>query len=126
MNDAFDRRLFLQGAVSLSTLMALGLPSEAFADTGSLTFGAAKPFSFGSLVDRARKSASEVYVPPEKPAPDITSKLTYEELGKIKYKTDDALWADGPAPFPARSRAAGPGRRPRRLRAPRWSWIATR
>jgi len=100
MNDAFDRRLFLQGAVSLSTLMALGLPSEAFADTGALTFGPAKPFSFGNLVERARKSASEVYVPPEKPAPDITSKLTYEELGKIKFKTDDALWANGPAPFP--------------------------
>ena len=100
MNDAFDRRLFLQGAVSLPALMALGLPAAAFADEGALSFGPVKPFSFGALVERARKSASEAYVPPEKPSPDITSKLTYEELGKIKFKTEDALWANGPAPFP--------------------------
>ncbi|OCC05074.1 glucan biosynthesis protein D [Labrys sp. WJW] len=100
MNDAFDRRLFLQGAVSLSTLMALGLPTAAFADEGVLTFGPPAPFSFEGLVERAKKLAMEAYVPTEKPAPDITSKLTYEELGKIKFKTEDALWANGPAPFP--------------------------
>ena len=101
MTDDLDRRLFLKGAATLTPLAAFGLPAEAFAADGLLTFGAAKPFSFEAVVERAKALASQAYVPPERPAPEVTSRLDYGKVGQIKFRTEAALWADGPAPFPA-------------------------
>ena len=100
MTDAFDRRSFLKGAAMLSALTALGVPASALAEDAGLSFGEAKPFSFDALTERAKTLASQAFVPPVKPSPEITAQLNYEALGKIKYKTDDALWADGSKPFP--------------------------
>src|SRR3954447_18998066 len=96
-----DRRLLLKGAAVLPALAALGIPLSAFAENGGLGFGNATPFSFEALTARAKEMATQAYVPPEKPAPEVTAKLGYEQLGKIKFKTDHALWANGPPPFPA-------------------------
>ena len=40
------------------------------------------------------------YVPPTRPAPDVVQKINYEEWGKIKFRIEDALFADGPGRFP--------------------------
>ena len=98
-----DRRQIPQGAAMLPALVpvlaALGLPDRAFAAEGGLDLrqGAAL------LLRRPGRSrpelASEAYVPPEKPAPEVTSKLGYEQLGKIKFSTENALWANGPGRF---------------------------
>src|SRR5262245_39613355 len=101
MTDDLDRRLFLKRSAAFTTLAALGLPAEAFADGGPLTFGAEKPFSFDAVVERAKALASQAYVPPERPAPEVTTRLDYGKVGQIKFKIEDALWADGPPPFPA-------------------------
>jgi glucans biosynthesis protein len=100
MSADLRRRDLLLGTMTLSALAALGLGPGAFAQDGALAFGEARPFSFDALVERAKGLASQAYVPPEKPAPEVTSKLGYEQLGKIRFRTDDALWANGPAPFP--------------------------
>jgi glucans biosynthesis protein len=95
-----NRRLVLKGVASLSTLAALGLSARAFAAEGDMALGESRPFSFDGLVERAKSLAMEAYVPPEKPVPDVTAKLGYEQLGKIKFRADQALWANGPASFP--------------------------
>jgi periplasmic glucans biosynthesis protein len=95
-----DRRQILKSAAAIPALIGLGLPVGALAAGANLTLGRGRPFTFENLVERAKTLASEAYVPPEKPAPEVTSRLGYEQLGKIKFRTDRALWANGPQPFP--------------------------
>ena len=38
--------------------------------------------------------------PPPRPAPDVLQKINYEEWGKIRFRDDYALFADGPGRFP--------------------------
>ena len=40
------------------------------------------------------------YVPPPRPSPEILQQIDYDAHGKIKFKTDLALWANGPSDFP--------------------------
>ena len=40
------------------------------------------------------------YEPPPRPSPEVLQKINYEEWGKIKYRDDFALFANGPGPFP--------------------------
>ncbi len=44
--------------------------------------------------------AAMPYVPPPRPSPEILEKIDYDAHGKIRFKTDLALWADGPGEFP--------------------------
>ena len=44
--------------------------------------------------------AHSPYVAPLRPAPQIVQKINYEEWGKIKFRTDHAVFADGPGRFP--------------------------
>ena len=44
--------------------------------------------------------AAMPYVPPPRPSPEILEKIDYDAHGKIKFKTDLALWANGPSEFP--------------------------
>ena len=37
---------------------------------------------------------------PPSPSPEILQQIDYDAHGKIKFKTDLALWADGPSEFP--------------------------
>jgi glucans biosynthesis protein len=99
MQDTFDRRAVLKG-VAASTL-SLGAVGEAVAAPGeALQFDAPKPFSFDGLKAMARERARGVYVPPPRPNPQIVEKINYEEWGKISFKMDDALFANGPGRFP--------------------------
>jgi glucans biosynthesis protein len=94
-----DRRLFLSGALATGALAAQGFPGQALAQTG-LRFGDAAPFSFEALKARARDMARAPYRAPPRPAPEVLERIDYDAHGKIRYKTDMALWANGPSPFP--------------------------
>ena len=94
-----DRRRFLQYATATASLAASGFAAPALAQAG-LRFGPAAPFTFDGLKQRARDMAGSPYVPPPRPAPDVLEKIDYDAHGKIKFKTDLALWADGPSEFP--------------------------
>src|SRR6202451_2678265 len=97
MFDKPDRRTVLKGvAASAVTLGAFG---EAFAADG-LQFGEPQPFSYDLFKARARANAHAPYVPPPRPVPEVVQKINYEEWGKIKFRVDDALFADGPGRFP--------------------------
>jgi len=62
--------------------------------------GAPAPFSFDGLKKRARDMARGAYVAPPRPAPEILEQIDYDAHGKIKFRTDLALWANGPSDFP--------------------------
>jgi periplasmic glucans biosynthesis protein len=99
MPDSFDRRAVLKGAAASAAAMSpLG---EAFAaDPDGLQFDPPVPFSYELFKSQARDRAHSPYAPPPRPEPDVLQKITYEEWGKIHYRDDYALFADGPGPFP--------------------------
>ena len=98
-----DRRGFT--AAALAQLAALGLVGEANAQTPppgqtALVLGNPVPFSFDTLKVRARDLAALPYLPPPRPSPEIVGQIDYAIHGSLKYRTDLALFADGPGQFP--------------------------
>ncbi|AWM88374.1 glucan biosynthesis protein [Microvirga sp. 17 mud 1-3] len=95
----FNRRQFLEYAAATAGLAATGFSSSAMAQQG-LKHGASSPFSFEALKARAREMAKAPYAPPPQPPADVLYQIDYDAHGKIKFKTDLALWANGPSKFP--------------------------
>lgn len=94
-----DRRTFLSAGGSALALVALGLSPRALAAQG-LKLGKSERFSFNGLVDEARRRAGKAYVAPATPQQKVLEQLDYQTLGQIHFKTEDALFADGPGQFP--------------------------
>ena len=94
-----DRRTFLVSAGATATLAALGIRSSAAA-TPELRLGESTPFSFDALINRAKESAARPYVEPAGPPKEILDKIDYDAHGKIRFKPDYALFANGPGRFP--------------------------
>ena len=70
------------------------------AAAAGLRFGPPEPFSFESLKRTAEKLAAAPYRDPPAPAPDVVAKIDYEQWGKIRFNTDNALFAERPHGFP--------------------------
>ena len=99
MADTVDRRTMLKGVAA--TALSLSAAAEArAAATDALQLDEARPFSFDGLKAMARERARNPYVAPTRPSPDIVEKINYEEWGKIRFKMEDALFAEGPGRFP--------------------------
>lgn len=94
-----NRRTFLHSAAATATLVALGVPIEAIAEN-RVKLGSASPFSFDALIAQAKALAQKPYKPQATAPHEILDKIDYAAHGKIKYKTDYALFADGPGQFP--------------------------
>lgn len=94
-----DRRMLLASAGATATLAALGFAREALAQQG-LKLGGAEAFDFAALKARAKAMAAAPYVAPPAPRPDILERIDYDAHGKIRFKPEMALWADGPSPWP--------------------------
>ncbi len=62
--------------------------------------GPAEEFSFQGLVARAEALAKQPYQPPPSPPADVLQRIDYDAHGKLKYKADYALFAEGPGDFP--------------------------
>jgi glucans biosynthesis protein len=93
------RRTLLTAGGTAAALAALGLSEQALAQSG-LKLGPAQPFNFDDLVARARALASRPYAPPPPLPREVLERIDYEAHGKLKYKTDQALFKDGPGAFP--------------------------
>ena len=94
-----SRRHFLTASGAAAALAALGLPPQALA-AQSMKMGPAQAFSFDQLIARARDMARTPYqAPPAVPAA-VLDQIDYEAHGKIHFKSDYAVFADGPGPFP--------------------------
>ena len=99
MSESLDRRTLLKGAAASAAAMnplaeALGAQSD------GLQFDPPAPFAYDLFKTQARDRSRQPYVPPPRPAPEVLQKINYEEWGKIRYRDDFALFADGPGPFP--------------------------
>src|SRR3712207_1768039 len=94
-----DRRQFLQFATATAGLAAGGFSTPALAQQGLKT-GTPAPFSYDALKVRAQEMAKNPYVAPPRPSPEILDQIDYDAHGKIRFKTDLALWANGPSEFP--------------------------
>ena len=99
MSDLVDRRTLLKGAAASAAGLAAGADFEAQA-AQALRLAEPVAFSYESLKTHAREMARAPYVGPARPAPEVVQKINYEEWGKITFKTDYALFADGPGQFP--------------------------
>ena len=99
MTIHIKRRELIQAAVAASILSLAGVPTRSNA-ASILKFGPAQPFSFDGLKQRARLLAQAAYIPPPRPAPDITAKIDYATHGQIKFRAEAALGAEGPGNFP--------------------------
>jgi periplasmic glucans biosynthesis protein len=94
-----DRRLLLSGAAATGALAALRFDAAALTAEG-LKLGPAAPFSFDRLKGRALDLAKAGYAPPPRPAPDVLEAIDYDAHGKIRFRPELSLWADGPSPYP--------------------------
>ncbi|MGL4810894.1 MAG: glucan biosynthesis protein, partial [Beijerinckiaceae bacterium] len=101
-----DRRTVLETLLAGGALFSAG---AAFAQAPSSTqsqrrpalkMGPAQNFSFEALQARAKDMAGKPYVAPPRPAPEIVQKIDYEAHGKIRFKPEMALFAEGPGAFP--------------------------
>ncbi|WPZ34463.1 glucan biosynthesis protein D [Thalassobaculum sp. OXR-137] len=95
-----NRRDVVQGAgAALLTLLAN--PHLAKAAGPTLSFG--QPFEFGyeALVDRARDMAAAPYSAAPIVAPDVIEAIDYDAHGKLRYRPDEAVFADGSGTYPA-------------------------
>ncbi|MGY9046720.1 MAG: glucan biosynthesis protein [Rhodobacterales bacterium] len=54
--------------------------------------GQASSLTFEDLVDRARASASQPFVPPVVPAPDLIKKIDYSAHWQIRFREDESLY----------------------------------
>ncbi|GAA5235413.1 glucan biosynthesis protein D [Verticiella sediminum] len=93
-----DRRRFLATAAATTTLASAGIRPALAAE--QLTLGAAKPFSFDALREQAQALAGKPYEPPTDLPRDVLERIDYDAHGKIRFKPDLALFADGPGQFP--------------------------
>src|SRR5688572_11503555 len=66
----------------------------------ALHWGDPTPFSFDALIAQAEALARAPYQAPPAPPGDILERIDYDAHGKLKYKTDHALFADGPGRYP--------------------------
>jgi glucans biosynthesis protein len=95
-----DRRSFLaSAAAATASLATTGFSAPALAQAG-LRFGASQPFSPDGLKARARDMATKAYVPVPVIKPDVLEAIDYDAHGKIRFRTDYALFANGPGDFP--------------------------
>lgn len=88
----YSRRRLLHSSAGLVVLPTLMRSFPAAAQAG-LTLGPAQPFTFESLIDRARAMSKQDYVPPPRPDASIVQQIDYDAYGKIKYKPEAALFA---------------------------------
>jgi len=94
-----DRRSLLTAGGASLALAALGLPARAFAASG-LQLSPPAPFSFDGLVAQARSLAAQPHASEPSPSSEILDRIDYDAHGKIKFDPANALFRDGPGPFP--------------------------
>lgn len=99
--NALDRRDVLMGGMTAALWSLAGDFAHAAGNMDGLNYGKPIPFSFEALKQRVTRMAAQPYTPPPRPAPDIVRKIDYDAQSKIRYRTDRALFRDGPSEFSA-------------------------
>jgi glucans biosynthesis protein len=95
-----ERRSFLRAAaLGTAGLAAHGFEAPALAAAG-LNLGRSTSFSYDELKARVRDMARQPYSAPAPAQPEVLWRIDYDAHGKIRYKTDLAVFAEGPGRYP--------------------------
>lgn len=78
-----------------------GLTALADDPKTQLKFGPPFEFGYEALVDRAREMATTGFVPTPLVAAEKIEKIDYDAHGKLRFKPEAALFADGSGTYPA-------------------------
>lgn len=106
---SLDRRTLLQLAAALQAAALGGIDWAAAQGSSApapghssppLRFGKPEPFSYERLKTIAKDLAGKDYVPPPRPDPAIVRQIDYDAHGKLRFKLDSALWANGGGVYP--------------------------
>ena len=95
-----DRRRLIAGTGAAGLALAADALGSPAAAAGGLRLGPAAAYAFDALKARAQALAGAPYVAPRAADPALLDAIDYDAHGRIRYRTDRALWADGPSPFP--------------------------
>ena len=90
------RRTLLKG--SLASALAAALAGPARSADGDLAYGKPAPMSWDLLRERARALAGVPYAAPATADAAVLQSIDYDAHGKIRYRTDKALFQDGEFP----------------------------
>ena len=99
MTEQVDRRTILKGAAAAAVSLTAS-EAGAVSWVDGLTLGEPTAFSYDLFKAKARALAQAPYAGPPRPMPDVVQKINYEEWGKIKFRDDHAVFAEGPGRFP--------------------------
>ena len=90
-----DRRQFL------SFLAAAACASTStWASAADLSMGEVGQFSWDGLIDQARELAARPWQPVSRPDASVLDQIDWAAHGKIRFRPEDALFADGPGQYP--------------------------
>lgn len=95
-----DRRTFIAAGSASLALSAFGQTASSSPPPVGLRLGEPRPFSFDGLVARAQALAAQPFSDTNPLPRDVLERIDYEEHGKLKYKTEFALFREGPGLFP--------------------------
>ena len=94
------RRTALATAASIAALPLIARLPAAFGAEAGLKLGEPESFSFEWLIEQARTRAAAPYAPPPQPAPEVVKRIDYDAHGKLRFRPEYALFADGPGVYP--------------------------
>lgn len=99
MPRTLNRRQFLK---LLTTVVASSeLPwAHAMGNVDGLKFGAPVHFSWDKLIEQAQHMASQAFQPELQPDLALLEHIDWASHGKIRFKSQDALFVDGPGQYP--------------------------
>ena len=94
------RQALLAASVGAFASLLDGRLARAAAGSGQTEFGPARPFDFEWLKAEAKSLAEQPYQEPVIRYADILETIDYDAFQQIRFKPEQALWADRGAPFP--------------------------
>ncbi|SMF96674.1 glucans biosynthesis protein [Methylomagnum ishizawai] len=103
MKAPISRRAFLRDTtlLTLAGLVPGPMRNALAAPSAALRLGPALVFSYETLTERAKALAKKPHTPPPRPLPQVVQRIDYEAWGQIRYRTESALFAEGPGLYPA-------------------------
>ncbi|NNM68632.1 MAG: glucan biosynthesis protein D [Gallionella sp.] len=94
-----NRRRFL-GLLATAAASTTFPWSNAISAEVGLALGSASTFSWEGLINEVRFMAKRPYLPAPRPNRDVLEQIDWEAHGKIRFKSEDALFANGPGKYP--------------------------
>jgi glucans biosynthesis protein len=88
-----DRRALLSASAASLALAALARPLDVLANPIGQRLGKPQPFSFDALSKEMQALAAQPYQRDNSLPAAALDRIDYEEHGKIKFKPEDALFA---------------------------------